>query len=203
MLTGQHAVLFFQRVNVPGDTIVKGFESTGEVSIPVGNHGSLNPFVSLGWQKGTVTNPSSTAVTLMNAYYNRSDTPIKLTGTPSDAPYSEIPAWTGTIALKYTDAKGKWWAEYEYRFASQITRVDPDSVFSVNFPLYAQLTSYAGYNKQALRFGYDFKAKNPLKFTIVADNLTNKTYVLPFQTGPSPGFSLTAGVTIGFKTKLD
>ena len=203
LFTGQHAVLFFQRVNVPGDTIVKGFETSGEVAIPMGSHGSLNPFLSLGWQKGTVTNPSAAAITLMDAYYNRSDTPIKLEGTPSDAPYSEIPAWTGTFALKYSDAKARWWAEYEYRFATQITRIDPDAVFSANFPLYAQLRSYEGYNKQAIRFGYDFKQKHPLKLTVVLDNLTNKTYVLPFQTGPSPGFSFIVGATVGFKMKFD
>ncbi|MEI6666674.1 MAG: TonB-dependent receptor [Acidobacteriota bacterium] len=202
LFTGQHAVLFFQRVNIPGDTVVKGFETTGEVAIPVGTHGSLNPYMSLGWQKGTVTNPTAAAVTLMNAYYNRTDTPIKLTGTPSDAPYSEIPGLTGTLALKYTDAKGRWWGEYEVRFASQITRIDPDAVFSANFPLYAQLRSYEGYNKQAIRIGYDFKEKAPLKLTVVLDNLTDKTIVLPFQTGPSPGRSLMVGATVNFNTKF-
>jgi outer membrane receptor protein involved in Fe transport len=110
---------------------------------------------------------------------------------------------TGTVALKYSDAKGRWWAEWEVRFASELTRIDPDAVFSVNFPLYAQLRSFEGYNKQAIRFGYDFKKKFPLKFTIALDNLTNKTYVLPYQIGPSPGFSFIVGATVGFKAKLD
>ena len=203
VFTGTHAVQFFQRLNVPGDTIVKGFEAAGEVSIPIGTRGSLNPFITVGWQKGTVTNPTAAAVTLMNAYYNRSDTPIELTGTPSDAPYGELPSWTGTAALKYTDAKGAWWAEYEWRFATQITRIDPDAVFSVNFPLYAQLRSYEGYNRHSIRAGYDFKKKMPLKLTIGLENLTNATYVLPYQVGPSPGFSLILGATVGFKTKFE
>jgi outer membrane receptor protein involved in Fe transport len=203
VFTGRHAVQFFQRVNVPGETTVKGFEVAGEVAIPMGSRGSLNPFMSLGWQQGQVSNPSSTAITLMNAYYNRDDTPVKLEGTPDDAPYGEMPDWTGTIALKYTDAKGVWWAEYEWRWADQITRIDADAVFSQNFPLYGGLKSYEGYNKHSIRGGYDFKDKFPLKLTIGLENLTNATYFLPFQLGPSPGFSMTIGATVNVKTKFD
>jgi outer membrane receptor protein involved in Fe transport len=157
----------------------------------------------VGWQKGRVSNPTSTAVTLMNAYYNRSDTPIRLEGTPGDAPYGEIPTWSGTFALKYADAKGAWWAEYEWRWAGRITRVDPDAVFSVNFPLYGSLKSLDGYHKHSIRGGYDFQKKFPLKLTIGLENLTNATYFLPFQNGPSPGFALIVGATVGLKAKFE
>ena len=203
LFTGTHAVQFFQRVNIAGDTTVKGFEGAGEVAVPLRDHGSLNPFLSVGWQKGRVSNPTSTAVTLMNSYYNRSDTPIRLEGTPGDAPYGEIPTWSGTFALKYADAKGAWWAEYEWRWAGRITRVDPDAVFSVNFPLYGSLKSLDGYHKHSIRGGYDFQKKFPLKLTIGIENLTNATYFLPFQNGPSPGFALIVGATVGFKTKFE
>jgi outer membrane receptor protein involved in Fe transport len=139
----------------------------------------------------------------MNSYYNRSDTPVKLEGTPDDAPYGEIPKWSGTLALKYSDAKGAWWAEYEWRWAGRISRVDPDAVFSVNFPLYGSLKSLEGYNKHSIRGGYDFKKSFPLKLTIGLENLTNATYFLPFQNGPSPGFSFILGVTVGVKTKFE
>lgn len=203
LFTGSHAVQFFQRVNVPGEVTVKGVEAAGEVAIPLGSTGSLNPFLSLGWQRGKVSNPSSTAVTLMNAYYNRDDTPVRLEGTPDDAPYGEIPAWTGTFALKYADARARWWAEYEWRWASRITRVDADAVFSQNFPLYGGLKSFEGYDKHSMRAGYDFQEKFPLKLTLGLENLTNDTYFLPFQNAPSPGFSLILGATVNWKMKFD
>lgn len=203
VFTGTHAVQFFQRINVPGDTTVKGFEAAGEVAVPIGSSGSLNPFLSLGWQRGKVSKPSSTAITLMNAYYNRDDTPVKLEGTPDDAPYGELPAWSGTFALKYSDAKAAWWVEYELRWASQITRIDADAVFSQNFPLYGGLKSYEGYSKHSIRGGYDFQDKFPLKLTFGLENLANKTYFLPFQMGPSPGFSFILGATVNVKTKFD
>lgn len=202
LLTGSHAVQFFQRVNVPGDVTVKGVEAAGEVAIPIGATGSLNPYLSLGWQKGTLSDPNPTQIQLMNAYYNRDDTPVKLEGTPEDAPYGELPAWTGTFALKYSEAKAKWWTEYEYRWASRITRVDPDAVFSVNFPLYGSLKSLEGYDKHSLRAGYDFAERFPLKLTLGLENLTNATYFLPFQNGPSPGFSLILGATVNVKTRF-
>lgn len=198
-----HAVQFFQRVNVPGATTVKGFELAGEYAIPIGSKGSLNPFLSLGWQRGTIENPDANAIALMNAYYNRDDTPVKLEGTPDDAPYGELPDWTGTFALKYSDAKGAWWAEYEWRWASQMTRIDANAVFSQNFPLYGGLKSYEGYNKHSIRGGFDFQKTFPLKLTIGLENLTNATYFLPYQMGPSPGFSLILGATINVKTKFE
>jgi hypothetical protein len=199
VLTGGHAVQFFQRINVPGEVIVKGFEFAGEVSLAIGSRGSLNPFFALGWQKGTTSEPNATQVQLMNAYYNRDDTPVKLEGTPDDAPYGELPAWSGTAALKYTDVRANWWAEYEYRWASKITRVDPDAVFSVNFPLYGGLKSLEGYDKHSIRAGYDFGKRAPLKLTLGLENLTNQTYFLPFQNGPSPGFSMILGATVNWK----
>jgi outer membrane receptor protein involved in Fe transport len=203
LFTGSHAAQFFQRVNVPGDVTVKGFEAAGEVAIPLGSKGSLNPFLSVGWQRGRNSAPTASAVTLMNAYYNRDDTPIKLEGTPDDAPYGELPAWTGTFAPRYSDAKGAWWMEYEWRWASRITRVDPDAVFSTNFPLYGGLKSLEGYDKHSVRAGYDFKDRFPLKLTVGLENLTNATYFLPFQNGPSPGFSFLLGATVNMRMRLD
>jgi hemoglobin/transferrin/lactoferrin receptor protein len=203
VLQGRHSAQFFQRVNVPGKVTVKGFEAAGEVAIALGTRGSLNPFVALGWQRGKTDSPTPQAVTLMNTYYNRDDTPIELEGTPDDAPYSELPDWTGTFALRYADAKAVWWIEYELRWATQITRVDPDAVFSVNFPLYGGLESLNGYTKHSIRAGYDFQQKFPLKLTLGLENLTNDTYFLPFQNGPSPGFSLILGATVNWKMKFD
>lgn len=203
VFTGSHAVQFFQRVNVPGTVTVKGFELAGEVAVPVGRAGSLNPFLSIGWQKGTTDSPDATQVQLMNAFYNRSDTPIRLEGTPDDAPFGEIPAWTGTFALKYSQAQAKWWAEYEWRWAGRITRVDPNAIFSVNFPLYGGLKSLEGYDKHSIRAGYDLEPRVPLRLTLGLENLTNATYFLPFQNGPSPGFSLILGATLRVKLKFD
>jgi outer membrane receptor protein involved in Fe transport len=197
--TGNHAVQFFQRINVPGAVIVKGVETAAEVAIPIGTVGSLNPFVSLGWQKGTQSVANATQTQLMNAFYNRNDTPVKLEGTPDDAPYGELPAWSGTAAVKYAEARNRWWAEYEYRWSSRITRVDPDLVFSVNFPLYGSLKSLEGYDKHTIRAGYDLNPRIPLKLTLGLENLTNSTYFLPFQNGPSPGFSLLLGATVNWK----
>ncbi len=203
VFTGEHGVLFFQRKNIPGDTIVKGFESSGEVAVAIGHQGSLNPYYEVGWEKGTVSNPTSSAIALMNAYYNRSDTPIKLTGTPSDAPYGEMPTWTGRFGTRFSNATNRWWAEWEMRWATQTTRIDPDAVFSANFPLYPYLLSYSGFSVHTIRAGYNIKGPVPLKITVIVDNITDKLYVLPFQPAPSPGRSFILGATFDFKTKFD
>ena len=43
----------------------------------------------------------------------------------------------------------------------------------------------------------------PAGLNSLLDNLTNKTIVLPYQPGPSPGFSFLIGATVGFKAKFD
>jgi outer membrane receptor protein involved in Fe transport len=198
VIGGRHAVQFFQRLNVPGDVTVQGFEAAGEGAIALGGRGSLNPFFSVGWQKGTLGSPNATQLQLLNNYYNRSDTPVLLEGSVDDFPYSELPDWSGTFALKYTSARGNWWAEYEWRWASQITRVDPDAVFTVNTTLYGYVKSLEGYSKHSLRGGVSFGRTVPIRITVGIENLTNSTYFLPFQNAPAPGLAVVLGATVGW-----
>ena len=77
--------------------------------------------------------------------------------------------------------------------------MDPNAVFSVNTTLYGSLKSYDGYDKHSLRGGITFQGQVPVKLTLGLENLANATYFLPFQNGPSPGFSAIFGATIGWK----
>ena len=199
VLTGRHQVQFFQRVNIPGETKVKGYEAQGEVSIPIGNRGSLNPYLSLGWLHGTVGTPNATQLAAIERFYNRSDLPVLLEGSPNDVPFGELPSFSGTAALKYADAGGKWWAEWEWRFTSRITRVDPDTAYSLNTTQYGYLKSLEGYNKHSIRAGYNVTGKTPFKLTLGIENILNTTYFLPFQNSPSPGRAVVLGATVNWK----
>ena len=78
-------------------------------------------------------------------------------------------------------------------------RIDPNAVFSVNFPLYGGLKSFEGYNRHSIRGGVSVGEKVPVKLTLGLENLANATYFMPFQNGMSPGFSAVFGATIGWK----
>ena len=97
----------------------------------------------------------------------------------------------GTFALRYTDNTGKWFAEYEYRFADDIKRVRPESVATGNITQFGILKSLEGYDKHTLRGGYEFPN---VKLTLGIENFTDELYFLPFQLAPAPGRSFVLGI---------
>ncbi len=185
--------LFFQRVN-RNAVEFEGVEAYFEGSVPVGG-GSLTPYVSLSWLDGRNKNPTAAEVALIEQFYNRNDTPIRLEGSAGDVPFGSVVPFQGTVALRYTSGSGKWYGEYEWKFADDITRVRPESVATGNITQFGILKSLEGYERHALRGGYDFGTQVPLKVTLGIENLTDELIFLPFQIAPAPGRSFTLGLT--------
>jgi hypothetical protein len=184
------------RINQASATI-KGFESTGEASISLGGMGSINPFYSLGALHGTNGSPTTVQITQLNAIYNRSNTPIKLTGSASDFPLGSITPFRVIAGAQYLDSKGRISAEYNWRHQNQVTRADPSQFVGTALINYGSFASLAAIDKHSIKGGYNWKS-DKYKFTLNAgiDNLADKFFFEHFQNAPAPGRSFVFGFTI-------
>lgn len=176
---------------------IKGIESTGEVAISLGSAGSINPFYSLGSLHGRNGSPTAVGVTQVNLIYNRSDTPIKLTGSASDFPLGSITPFRIIAGAQYLDAKGRFSAEYNWRHQNAVTRVDPAQFVGTALINYGSFASTNAIDKHSIKGGFNWKNEK-YKFSINAgiDNLTDKFFFEHFQNAPAPGRSFVFGFTI-------
>ncbi len=192
----QVAVQINARINQASATI-KGIESTGEASISLGGMGSINPFYSLGTLHGTNGSPTAVQITQLNAIYNRSNTPIKLTGSTADFPLGSITPFRIIAGAQYLDSKGRISAEYNWRHQNQVTRADPSQFVGTALINYGSFASLAAIDKHSIKGGYNWKS-DKYKFTLNAgiDNLADKFFFEHFQNAPAPGRSFVFGFTI-------
>lgn len=198
-----HQAQFFQRVAGSAKARFSGYEAMGEASIPLGSAGSLTPLFSLGWLKSVDEAPSATDRTIVQRFFNRSETPIKLEGGIEDIPARNVIPFQGTVALRFTDRKGRVWVEYEWRFTSDITKVDPESTLaSPNITQYGTLRSLEGYDRHALRASYAFKGRVPARLSFGIENLTNAFFFLPFQNAPEAGRTFIFGLSFDWRTGI-
>jgi outer membrane receptor protein involved in Fe transport len=201
---GFHHVRFFQRVTRGGKVHFRGWEGSVESSIGLGRRGSLSPFASLSWMKSVDGSPSKKDMLIVQQFYNRADTPIRLEGSVDEIPARQHPSTLGTVALRYTNSSARWWVEYEWRFAGQITNTDPDSLVVVApFPIqYGVLKSLEGYDQHSIRAGARFGKDGRLRLTVGIENLYDTLFFLPYQNAPAPGRSFVLGVTFDMKDLL-
>jgi outer membrane receptor protein involved in Fe transport len=191
-----HGVLYVQRANTARARI-QGLESSYEASVSLGTLGSVTPFGTIGWLRGSNLTPDQQTVTLIRAFYNRQDTLIPLKGSESDAPLSGISPFGGTFGARYSDRRGGWTGEYDLRYRARIKRADPTDLTAAVGTQYGSFASLKASLVQSLRLGYTFRReKYRLIFAGGVGNLTNRLYFEPFQTAPAPGRSFLAGVTI-------
>jgi hemoglobin/transferrin/lactoferrin receptor protein len=199
VFTGQHSATFFQATNT-GKADIKGWEFMGEASIPVGTAGSFTPYLTLSGIKATNVTADNDRKRIVAAFYSRTDLPLELEGSESDVPFNALPNLQGTAALRFTNATGKWWAEYEYYFTSRITRIDPNNLASGGTTLYHLLASYYGIDRHGLRGGITVGSKeNPVRLTASVENLTDELYFAPQQPSFAPGRSFRFGATFNWK----
>jgi outer membrane receptor protein involved in Fe transport len=191
----QVAVQVNARINF-ASAVIKGWESTGEVSIPLGKLGSVNPFYTLGALHGTNNSPTALQVAQFNTVYNRSDTLLKLTGSLSDFPLANITPFRIIYGAQYLDSKGRIFIEYNARHQNRVTRADPGQFVGTALINYGSFLSLSGFTKQAIKGGYNWKTDR-YKFSINAgiDNLTDKFFWEHFNTAPAPGRSFVFGFT--------
>jgi outer membrane receptor protein involved in Fe transport len=199
--TGLHLVQIFQTVNF-STVLIRGFEAQGEADISLGKAGSFTPFFTFSTIKATNENPDANRRTIVQNLYN-SNAPLELEGSVDDVPFYSLPNYQGSFAPRFTSSNGRWWMEYEYRFTSKITRVDPNEISFAGTTTYANFASYKGLKKHSIRGGVrvfegegDFKPTLTVTFGI--ENFTNNLYFQLFQPAPAPGRSFTVGATINF-----
>jgi outer membrane receptor protein involved in Fe transport len=195
-----HLVQIFQTVNVNKVTI-RGFEAQAEVDISLGDFGSITPFATFSTIKANQTGDANRRAIVQNLY--NSNAPLKLEGSVNDIPFYSLPNYQGAFAPRFTSAKGNWWAEYEYRYTSKVTRVDPNDISFAGITTHGYFAAYKGIKKHTIRGGFKFGEKSPATVTMAVENLTNNTYFQLFQPAPGAGRSFTIGISFGRSGRLN
>jgi outer membrane receptor protein involved in Fe transport len=191
-----HGALYVQRANTARARI-QGIEAAYEIGLPLGRAGSLTPYGSMGWLKGSDLTPDRNALTVIQNFYNRSDTPVRLRGSATDAPLSSISPFGATIGVRYSDRQGVWSGLYEIRHQARVERVDPLDLTTAISTQYGSFASLSPFTKQMLRAVYNYRRERyRMSFSFGVDNLTDKLYFQPFQPAPSPGRSFIFGITL-------
>jgi outer membrane receptor protein involved in Fe transport len=191
-----HGVLYVQRTNTARARI-QGFESTYELSLPLGQLGTITPFGTLGWLKGSNLAPDQNTLKLLAQFYNRNDTPIPLHGSASDAPLSSITPLRTINGFRFDSSRRSWFAEYENRYQARVRRVDPLDLSAAIATEYGTAASLNSFLVQSVRGGYTVRrASYRMLFTIGVENLTNRLYFEHFQTAPAPGRAFVFGTTL-------
>lgn len=191
--SGLHLVQVFQTVNF-STVVIKGFEMQAEADFQIWNWGSLTPFFTFSTIKATNKNPDANRLAIVRNLY-KPNAPLELEGTENDVPFYSLPNFQGSFAPRFTSANGRWWAEYEYRFTSKITRVDPNEISFAGTTTYANFASYKGLDKHSIRGGFRLGKEYPVTVTMAVENLTDKLYFQLFQPAPAAGRSFTVGVS--------
>ncbi|MGB9180563.1 MAG: TonB-dependent receptor [Pyrinomonadaceae bacterium] len=191
-----HGVLYVQRANTARARI-QGIEAAYEIGLPLGRAGSLTPYGTMGWLKGSDLTPTRNALTLIQNFYNRADTPLHLRGSASDAPLSSISPFGATFGARYSDRQGVWSGLYEIRYQARVERVDPLDLSTAISTQYGSFASLSPFTKHSLRVVYNYRREAyRMSLTFGVDNLTDRLYFQPFQTGPAPGRSFIFGITM-------
>lgn len=191
-----HGVLYVQRVNTARARI-QGVEATYEAGLAISHRGVISAFGTMGWLKGSNLTPDQNTLKLLSQFYNRSDTPVSLSGSAGDAPLSSITPLRTINGVRFDNLKRRWFGEYEIRYQGQVKRADPldlSAAVSTEFGTFRSLNSFA---VQSLRGGYTVRReKQRITFTLGVENLTNRWYFEHFQTAPAAGRSIVFGTTL-------
>jgi outer membrane receptor protein involved in Fe transport len=191
-------VLINARIN-SASAEIRGWESTGEASIPLGSLGSMNPFYSLGSLYGRNNNPTALDIAQINTVYTRTNNPIELSGSASDFPLGGITPFRIIYGTQYLNASGRFFAEYNIRHQGKVTRVPPGQFVGTALINHGSFASLAAFDKHSLKGGYHWKTeKYKFSFTAGIDNLANRLFWEHFQNSPAAGRS----VVFGFTTEI-
>jgi len=191
-----HGVLYVQRANTARARI-QGIEAAYEIGLPLGRAGSLTPYGTMGWLKGSDLTPDRNARALIQNFYNRTDTILPLRGSAKDAPLSSISPFGATSGVRYSDRQGVWAGFYEIRYQARVERVDPLDLTTAISTQYGSFASLSPFTKHSLRAVYNYRRESyRMSLTFGVDNLTDRLYFQPFQTAPAPGRSFVFGITV-------
>lgn len=194
---GPHGVQYAQRVNT-AQARIQGIEATTEASLPLGDFGSLTPFLTLGYLKGTDLTPQASALIVIERFYN-TGTPIQLKGSSNDVPLPNITPLRAVWGASYLDKRGAWFAEYQIRAQTRVRRADPLDITAPTTTQYGTFASLAPLARQSVRLGYNWRREHHrVSFNAGIENLTDRLYFEQFQLAPAPGRSFVFGITMDF-----
>jgi outer membrane receptor protein involved in Fe transport len=98
---------------------------------------------------------------------------------------------------RFTQERGRWWAEYGIRAQSEVTRV-AETLLDSPFLIAQDLLSLQGINVQRLGWGLNLsRGRDRVGLTFAIENLTDNYYREQFQFAPARGRSFTIGLNIG------
>jgi outer membrane receptor protein involved in Fe transport len=100
-------------------------------------------------------------------------------------------------AVRYTDSRGRWWAEYGVRTQTDVTRVTP-TLLTSPFRIAQDLLSLDGFTVQRLGWGVALtRGREQLGLVFALENLADTYYREHFQFAPSRGRSFTVSINAG------
>jgi hemoglobin/transferrin/lactoferrin receptor protein len=158
-------------------------------------HGlELSADAPLAFEHGILTFSGSTA--FMRGTITKGINPLDgsaLDGEPAD----NITPVKILAAVRYTQSRGRWWADYGVRTQTDVTRVTP-TLLTSPFRIAQDLLSLDGFAVQRLGWGVALtRSREQLSLVFAVENLTNKYYREHFQFAPSRGRSFTISVNAG------
>ena len=158
-------------------------------------HGvELSADAPLAFERGVLTLSASTA--FMRGTITKGINPLDgsaLDGEPAD----NITPVKILGAMRFTERRGRWWAEYGIRTQTDVTRVTP-TLLTSPFRIAQDLLSLDGFTVQRLGWGVALtRSREQLSLNFAIENLANKYYREHFQFAPARGRSFTIGVSAG------
>jgi hemoglobin/transferrin/lactoferrin receptor protein len=114
-----------------------------------------------------------------------------------DTPADNITPVKVVAAARFTEPRGRWWAEYGLRTQTDVKRV-ATALLDSPFLIAQDLLSLDGFTVQRVAAGVNLsQQRNRVGLTLAIENLTNEYYREHYQFAPSRGRSFTVGLSIG------
>jgi outer membrane receptor protein involved in Fe transport len=163
-----------------GDVRIHGVELSAKSPIVL-RQGVITLSLSSAFTRGTITkgiNP--------------------LNGQPLDgAPADNITPMKVLAGVRFTEPRGRWWAEYGVRGQTEVTRITP-TLLTSPFRIAQDLLSLDGFTVHRLGAGINLtRGRERVGLNVAVENLADRYYREHFQFAPSRGRSVTLGLNIG------
>ncbi len=114
-----------------------------------------------------------------------------------DSPADNITPVKVVANARFTEPRGRFWAEYGLRTQTDVDRV-ATTLLESPFLIAQDLLSLDGFTVQRVAAGINLsRQRNRVGLTFAIENLTNEYYREQFQFAPARGRSFTVGISIG------
>jgi outer membrane receptor protein involved in Fe transport len=114
-----------------------------------------------------------------------------------DSPADNVTPVKLVAAARYTEPRGRWWAEYGVRGQREVQRV-ARLLLESPFLIPQDLLALDGFAVHRLAWGVNLsRGRDRLGLTFAVENLTNAYYREHFQFAPARGRSFTVGFSVG------